>query len=175
MSKPRVALLILIVLLLSTALDLGGTYVIAKTPSGQAMLRDFLVMQSKATLAAQRAAATSTAVVATSTQPGILPIPKTYATQDYFVAINNILQDLFALNAVNTQMGSVMDTLNQQTLSCSFGGFYEAMGQAHQLADKSQMLVSQLTFHLTALAAANTQTKDAITKADTQKIGRAHV
>ena len=44
------------------------------------------------------------------------------------------------------------------------------MNEAHQLADKNQTLISQLGFHLSALAAANTQTKDAITKTDTQAL-----
>ena len=47
MTKSRVALLIAVVLLFNTALDLGASYLLAKTPAGQALLRDFLVNQSQ--------------------------------------------------------------------------------------------------------------------------------
>jgi len=164
MTKSRVALLIAVVLLFNTALDLGASYLLAKTPAGQALLRDFLVNQSQKSFAVlSPALGTSTP----SIPPGVLPVPESYATRDYFDAINNVLQDIFAINATNARLGPLLDILNRQTLSCSYVGFYEAMGQAHQLANKNQTLVSQLTFHLSALASANIQTKDAITKADT--------
>ena len=164
MTKSRVALLIAVVLLFNTALDLGVSYLLAKTPAGQALLRDFLVNQSQKSFAVlSPALGTSTP----SIPPGVLPVPENYATRDYFDAINNVLQDIFAINATNAQLGPLLDILNRQTLSCSYIGFYEAMGQAHQLANKNQTLVSQLAFHLSALASANVQTKDAITKADT--------
>src|SRR3989344_2662063 len=163
MTKSRVALLIAVVLLFNTALDLGASYLLAKTPAGQALLRDFLVNQAqKSFVVLSPALGTSTP----STPPGLLPVPESYATRDYFDAINNVLQDIFAINVTNAQLGPLLDMLNRQTLSCSYVGFYENMGRAHQLANKNQTLVSQLTFHLSALASANVQTKDAITKAD---------
>ena len=164
MTKSRVALLIAVVLLFNTALDLGASYLLAKTPAGQALLRDFLVNQAqKSFVVLSPALGTSTP----STPPGLLPVPESYATRDYFDAINNVLQDIFAINVTNAQLGPLLDMLNRQTLSCSYVGFYENMGRAHQLANKNQTLVSQLTFHLSALASANVQTKDAITQADT--------
>ena len=164
MTKSRVALLIAVVLLFNTALDLCATYLLAKTPAGQALLRDFLVNQSQKSFAVLSPALGPSTP---SIPPGVLPVPESYATRDYFDAINNVLQDIFAINATNARLGPLLDILNRQTLSCSYVGFYEAMGQAHQLANKNQTLVSQLTFHLSALASANIQTKDAITKADT--------
>ena len=164
MSTLRTLLFILLGIAFGTTLAVVGAYFFAKTPAGQALLRDFLINQSQKSFAVlSTALGTSTP----STPPGVLPVPESYATRDYFDAINNVLQDIFAINTTNARLGPLLDILNRQTLSCSYVGFYEAMGQAHQLANKNQTLVSQLTFHLSALASANVQTKDAITKADT--------
>ena len=168
MSILRTPLFILLGVVCGAALATGGAYIFAQSYSGQAILRDFLVAQSKTMLAAQAPVAVATSTP--STPPGILPIPEKYATVDYFNAINNVLQDVFALNAVSAQMGPLLDTLNRQTLSCSYVGFYENMGRAHQLSNKNQTLISQLGVHLSALAAANVQTKDIVTKANTQAL-----
>jgi hypothetical protein len=170
MAVTRSLLYILLGVVVGAAVALVGAYFFAKGASGQVILRDFLVGQSKPVVETQAVVTKPTSSAASSTAPTVLLVPKTYATQDYFLAINNVLQDLYAINTTNTQLGPLLETLNRQTLSCSYIGFYEAMGQAHQLANKNQTLVSQLSFHLTALAAANTQTKDAVTKANTQAL-----
>jgi len=164
MSTLRTLLFILLGIAFGTTLAVVGAYFFAKTTGVQALMRDFLVNQGqKSFVVLSPALGTSTP----STPPGVLPVPESYATHDYFDAINNVLQDIFAISATNEQLGPLLDMLNRQTLSCSYVGFYENMGLAHQLANKNQTLVSQLTFHLSALASANVQTKDAITKADT--------
>ena len=163
MTIMRPLLFILLGLAISTVIDAGALYYAGKTPQGRAFIRDFLVSQNQAGVITQVSAASTT-------PPGILPVPQAYATQEYFVAINNVIQDLFAINTTNERLGPLLDTLNRQTLSCSYAGFYEAMGQAHQLANKNQTLTSQLAFHLTELATANVQTKDIVTKAGTQAL-----
>jgi len=163
MTILRPLLFILLGLAISTVIDAGALYYAGKTPQGRAFIRDFLVSQNQAGVITQVSAASTT-------PPGILPVPQAYATQEYFVAINNVIQDLFAINTTNERLGPLLDTLNRQTLSCSYAGFYEAMGQAHQLANKNQTLTSQLAFHLTELATANVQTKDIVTKAGTQAL-----
>ena len=163
MTILRPLLFILLGLAISTVIDASALYYAGKTPQGRAFIRDFLVSQNQAGVITQVSAASTT-------PPGILPVPQAYATQEYFVAINNVIQDLFAINTTNERLGPLLDTLNRQTLSCSYAGFYEAMGQAHQLANKNQTLTSQLAFHLTELATANVQTKDIVTKAGTQAL-----
>lgn len=167
MDRLRPFLFMFIGIALGVILALGAAYAFAKNAAGQAMLRDFLVAQNKAALAAQPAFAPQ---AASSTPPATLPVPAAYATEEYFVAINSVIQDLYALNTVNLQLGPLLDQLNRQTLSCSYAGFYELMGQAHKLANKNQTLVSQLGFHLSALATANAKSKDIITKAGTQAL-----
>jgi len=168
MTIMRPLLFILLGLAISTVIDAGALYYAGKTPQGRAFIRDFLVAQSKKSISTPAGASALTA--ASTTPPGILPIPQAYATREYFLAINNVIQDLFAINATNERLGPLLDVLNQQTLSCSYAGFYEAMGQAHRLANKNQTLASQLAFHLTELATANVQTKDVVTKANTQAL-----
>ena len=170
MSSLRTISLLLLGAVAGAALALGAGYFFAKGSIGQALLRNFLVAQTKTGSVAPVPEASSGATSTPSSPPHVLFVPKTYATQEYFVAINSVLQDLFAINAVNAQLGPLLNSLNEQTLSCTFVDFYESMGRAHQLAGKNQVLVSQLAMHLTALAAANTNTADAITKAGTQAL-----
>lgn len=166
MSFFRSVLLIIASLLVGAVLVAVGAYWYARTASGQGLLRNFLVSQNKLVPTDLAASASSTPL----SPPNPLLIPESYATRDYFDAINNVLQDLYSINATNAQFGPVLDTLNRQTLSCSYVGFYETMGRAHQLSNKNQTLIAQLSVHLSALATANVQTKDAVTKAQTQSL-----
>ena len=91
MTILRPLLFILLGLAISTVIDAGALYYAGKTPQGRAFIRDFLVSQNQAGVITQVSAASTT-------PPGILPVPQAYATQEYFVAINNVIQDLFAIN-----------------------------------------------------------------------------
>ena len=120
MATLRSLVYIVIGIIVGAVIALGGVYIFAKGASGQVLLRDFLIAQNKTLPAAQGPAATSTSAAASSTPPRILLVPKSFATEDYFTAINNVIQDVFAINAANAQLGPLLDTLERQTLSCTY-------------------------------------------------------
>jgi len=99
-----------------------------------------------------------------------LPVPESYASYDYFISINNVINDIGLINNVNVMLGPVLVQLNQKTLSCTYNSFYDLMNQARTLANQNQALAAQFIVHINALTAANTQTKDVITKVDTQAL-----
>jgi hypothetical protein len=163
----RTTLLVLLSVIIGFAIAAGAIYVLALTPGGQGLMRDFLVIQTaKREAALPTATASSTPVYKT----GILPIPESYATTDYFTAINNVLSDIALVNNANMALAPLLTKLDAKTISCSYDGFYDLMGQARALSNQNQALAAQFIIHMTALAAANTETKDAITKSDTQTL-----
>ncbi len=165
MTWLRPTLLVLLSVIAGFVLDAAVSYWFATTQSGQAIVRDFLVAQTKKDVTANMATvASSTPVYKT----GILPIPASYANTDYFTAINNVLSDIALVNNANVALAPLLLQLNQKTLSCSYQGFYDLMGQARASANQNQALAAQLTIHINALAAANTATKDTITRSQTQ-------
>lgn len=153
----------------------AGGYTYAGTANGQGLLRDFMVAQAQQ--AAQQPpqgssnqsalSATSTAIAVAATSSPIVLIPKTYASQDYFLALNEIVSDITAINQNNVALGPVLEQLNALSLSCSYQNFYDLMTQARALADKNQVLTAQFGQHLIALNAANMATADAVLKSDT--------
>ncbi|MDE2071304.1 MAG: hypothetical protein KGI70_01050 [Patescibacteria group bacterium] len=151
----------LLVFVLSTALDAGVLYWAGTTPQGQRMLRDFLVAHYQAPQAP------ASIPQATSSQQAYFPIPKEDATEDYYLAFNNVLRDTYQLNDVNTQLGPVLDQLNQLTLSCRYTDFYDLITEARQLANRNSTLAAQFNLHISALGEANVKTSDALIKSTT--------
>jgi len=152
---------------LALALGAAAEYWFASTPAGQALLRDFLVSQT------QKQANADIADIASSTlvyKTGTLPIPESYATTEYFLAINNVIADIALINNASIELAPVLERLNLQTLSCSFNGFYDLMGQARAVANRNQALASQFLMHISSLSSANVKTMDAITKSQTQAL-----
>jgi hypothetical protein len=94
-------------------------------------------------------------------------VPKAYASEAYYVAINNVVNDVNELNAVNVSLAPVLDQLNTQSLSCNFNGFYGLMTNAQDLVAKDQALTTQFASDIAALNAANADTTDQTTKTDT--------
>mgnify|MGYP001560190942 CR=1 FL=1 len=164
MSRLHSILLIVLSLVAGFALDAGVTYYAATTPKGQALLRDFLVAQTQKNAAALPPLVASSTMVYTQRT---LPVPESYTSYDYFIAINNVINDIGLINNVNVTLGPVLVQLNQKTLSCTYNGFYDLMNQARTLANQNQAMAAQFLIHINTLATANAQTKDAITKVDT--------
>jgi hypothetical protein len=156
--------LVLITFVVGAVLDFGTAYVAGTTPQGQMFLRDFLVAQEQKAAAAEPAATSSAQMLYPQR---LLPVPQSYANYAYFIAINNVVADIALINNANVELGPVLVTLDQKTLSCSYDGFYDLMDNARTLANKNQALAAQFVMHLNDLAAANTQTTDAITKSET--------
>ncbi len=152
-----------------TALALGAAveYWFATTPAGQALLRNFLIVQTQKQAVISD---TDTTIPTPVYKTGTLPIPESYATTEYFLAINNVIADIALINNASIELGPLLERLNLQTLSCSFNGFYDLMGQARAVANRNQALASQFLMHISSLSSANVKTMDAITKSQTQSL-----
>lgn len=160
--------IVILSLLIGFAADAGATYWFATTPQGQKVIRDFLVKQT--TLAAQREGVATPEVSLASSTPPTLPVPKTYASESYYLAVNNVLRDIFEIDKVNNELGPILEKLNTATITCTFERFYDLMGAARALANRNDALVAQFGVHLNSLQSANTATTDALTKTQTNTL-----
>lgn len=148
-------------------LAVGGMYLALRVPAVQALIRDYIVTQlSQLSYAppADLATASSTAALTASSTQVVVQIPQTYTTFQYFTDFNNVAHDLLQIQNANTTLGPLLVALNAQLVSGSFDGFYDNVTKARALAQQIATLSAQLGYHLTALQADNSQTKDAITK-----------
>ncbi len=148
---------------IGVALVGGGLYVFVHSAPGLSFIRDLLVAQ-----ATRQYAGTTLASSSLLYQKSALPIPQSYADYDYFLAINNVINDVALVNNANIELGPVLEQLNEKTLSCNFEGFYDLMGTARSLSNKNLALSTQFAVHLSALASANARAKDALLKSQTQ-------
>lgn len=164
-SFVRVVSLLLVGIVLGAACALVGGYYVLASPAGDSLIRDYFVPRTN-TSAIQAAAASSTAALEAASST-VLIVPKAYASEAYYVAINAVNNDVDQLDAVNISLAPVLAQLNSQALSCNFDGFYGVMTSAQNLVSKDGALATQFGTDLAAFSAANAETTDPTTKTDT--------
>lgn len=168
----RTTLWILLGCIVGLALSAAGVFFFMRSEAGISFLRDYIVEASKTPTSETPyipPVQTNSSATSTPQAPKVVLVPKKYATEQYFFAINNVVADILAMDEVNRELGPVLGELNAKTLSCTFGGIYDLMTQARTLAQKNQTLAAQFSLHMNDLSAANTQTSDALTKSLTGK------
>lgn len=99
-----------------------------------------------------------------------IAVPKAYATQDYYTAINNVYFDYSNMIQVGGQIAPLFAKLNTQTASGDYGGVIDLAVQIKQLISKEKEIANSFGQHLVSLSVANQGSKDPVTKSLTQDI-----
>lgn len=171
--------LILVGVIVGAIAALAGGYYVLASPVGESLIRNYFVPRPEVAAPEQNTPAPSSVATSspqTNASSTVVLVPKAYANEAYYVAINRVVDDINKLNAVNVSLAPVLDVLNTQSLSCDFRGFYDHMTTARDLVDQDQTLTAQFASDLSDFSTANAATTDATTKtytADAVSAGQA--
>ncbi|MEK7109223.1 MAG: hypothetical protein AAB919_02195 [Patescibacteria group bacterium] len=171
----RTFLIFLIGLVAGLGASVLLVFYLFRSDAGQALVRSYMITEEKwpdvTALVEQSIGTTSpSAAMRALNVPIVIAVPKAYATQEYGAALNGAVNDLQAIASSTNELGPLLVQLNNQSLGGDFTGFFDLVVKAKILVAGQQTTSARLSQHLTALAAANQQTSDAITKSLTQAL-----
>lgn len=106
---------------------------------------------------------------ATTTSQGIA-VPKAYANAQYYTSINALSQSVRDFGTSYAKLVPVLTTINANSLSHNYNGFFDLIVQAKALLADEKVYVSNISRNLNALSMANLQTTDAQTKTMTNAL-----
>src|SRR3989344_9331711 len=158
-------------LVAGAALMVAGTYFALRSTAFQSWIRNYFVsvsIQQSSQIASTTPPTQSLQSFAVaSTTVGV---PKSYASKEYYIAINELFFDYTNMLSVGAQIAPLFVKLNSQTAGGNYAGVIDLAIQIKILINKEKEITTSFGQHLVALSVANTATTDAITKSLTQDL-----
>lgn len=157
---------IIVGIFIGVALCLAGGYLLLKSASGSSLLREYFVSAAISQVASGQVATLPTV----SSVPVNVPVPKQFAGQDYYVALNATLNVFDTLASTTMALGDTLEQIQAQANTGNYNGLFNLVYQAKGLIATGQGLNTQFSASLQNLSAANATTTDSQTKAFTDKL-----
>ena len=176
-SAVKTILLLLIGMLVGAALTVPALVLFLRTDPGGYLLRTYVmtlpqwpdVNTNDISLPVSQTPATTTAQTTATTSTDIA-VPKAYATAGYHTALNALAKDVKSFGASYVMLVPVLTTINANSLSHNYNGFFDLIVQAKGMVADEQNDVNNMTVDLNALSSANLDTTDAQTKTMTDSL-----
>lgn len=154
-------------ILVGAALAVLGMFVLVRSDAGQQMLRSYYTAQAQQEIIKNATTATpqgnGTSGVASSSVAVVL-VPKAYATQNYYLAINGTVNAYNTIAADSEKLAPLLITIRSRASSGDFDGIVNWVIEARTTINDVQRATAQFNQGLSALQVANQTTTDATTK-----------
>jgi hypothetical protein len=162
--------LVIVGALAGALLLLGAEFFLLRTSFVQGFLRSYFASIQTAALPADTTNTEVPHVPLLTTASTTIAVPKAYANQAYFDALNSVVATYNNIIATAAQLAPVMLQINTQATSGNYAGIIDLAVKAKILLAQETSYTASFAQYLTALSVANQATQDAQTKSLTDTL-----
>jgi hypothetical protein len=169
----KATVITIICFLVGGGLGSAGTVVFLRSDAGVELLRAYVVQPPDwpdVEKLVQEKLGTTTSLAELAAARTKIPVPKSYATDAYAVALNSTVSDLKSIGLASTELGPVLAQLNAKGLTRDYDGLFDLVVKAKTLVTQQQVLSNSFARNISALSAANQATADVQLKSLTQQM-----